>query len=993
MVEWTGNGPDTNWDDPLNWSGGAVPTAGSDVTINSGTPATITIQSGDVESVDSLTTAAGYDLAITGGSLAIANTSVLAGNLSLSGEALNVASGATVTLAGAASSWTGGNVAGSFAGSGSGTVSLPSGTLTIGSGGATFNFPAGVFQWTGGQINTDGNTLTNTGVMTLANSSDVYLGGGGTLANQGTIDETGTGNLDLGSAYNQNTTLDNQLGATFAFQSDAGISYSFSTPGTFSNEGTLSKSGGTGTSTMQVISFSNSGSVAADSGTLALSCGAVDIGSACSYSVAAGAALDLAGGTFSGDFSFTVAQGAAVDLTGGDYQGTFTGSGGGTVLVNSSSNLTILGATTFAFPAGLFQWTGGQINTDGNTLTNTGVMTLANSSDVYLGGGGTLANQGTIDETGTGNLDLGSAYNQNTTLDNQLGATFAFQSDAGISYSFSTPGTFSNEGTLSKSGGTGTSTMQVISFSNSGSVAADSGTLALSCGAVDIGSACSYSVAAGAALDLAGGTFSGDFSFTVAQGAAVDLTGGDYQGTFTGSGGGTVLVNSSSNLTILGATTFAFPAGLFQWTGGQINTAGNTLTNTGVLTLANSSDVHLYGGGTLANQGTIDETGTGNLDLGGTYTQDTTLDNQLGATFAFQSDAGISYYGPSGVFSNQGTLSKSGGAGTSTIQAISFSNSGSVEVDSGTLASSCGATSIGSACSYSVAAGAALDLAGGTFSGDFSFTVAQGAAVDLTGGDYQGTFTGSGGGTVLVNSSSNLTILGATTFAFPAGLFQWTGGQIDIGGNILTNTRVMNLTLANSSDVHLYGGGTLANQGTIDETGTGNLDLGGTYTQDTTLDNQLGATFAFQSDAGISYYGPSGVFSNQGTLSKTGGAGTSTIQAISFSNSGTIDVATGTLSVAVTQGTSSGGTFHAANGATLDLGGGSYSGSYIGSGGGIVTLSSATLTIGAGGANLRPPRRPVPVDRRHDQHQRQHTDERGRHDPLWQQQPVSHRRW
>jgi hypothetical protein len=75
-VHWVGGaaaGP--YWDVAANWSNDVVPTSTTDVTINSGTPTPITIQSGDVESINSLTTAAGDTLAMTGGSLAVNSTS------------------------------------------------------------------------------------------------------------------------------------------------------------------------------------------------------------------------------------------------------------------------------------------------------------------------------------------------------------------------------------------------------------------------------------------------------------------------------------------------------------------------------------------------------------------------------------------------------------------------------------------------------------------------------------------------------------------------------------------------------------------------------------------------------------------------------------------------------------------------------------------------------------------------------------------------------
>ena len=285
------------WDQKANWSNDAVPTSADDVTIDSLTATTVTIQSGDVESVNSLTTTAGNTVVMTAGSLAIAANSVLAGDLNLSGGALSVASGAALTVNGASNAWSGGTLAGSYNGSSTGgTISLASGTLTIGAGGATFDFPSGMFQWTGGTINTNGNTLTNSGAMTLANTSGVVLTGSGSLVNQGTIDDSGAGGLDIGqyAGNGVNPILDNRSGTTFAFQSDSGIS-NFNTAGSFSNEGTLTKTAATGTSTIENTTFSSSGTIDVQTGTLAVAATA---------------------GTSSGG-TFDVAQGATLDLTGG----------------------------------------------------------------------------------------------------------------------------------------------------------------------------------------------------------------------------------------------------------------------------------------------------------------------------------------------------------------------------------------------------------------------------------------------------------------------------------------------------------------------------------------------------------------------------------------------------------------------------------------------------------------------------------------------------
>src|SRR5262249_52031232 len=156
-------------------------------------------------------------------------------------------------------------VTGTFSATGGGTALLATGQLDIGTGGATFDFPSGAFQWKGGAIDLAGNTLTNTGSLTLSNSlllaapSDAQ----GTLANAGMIVEQ-AGTPQVRDAI----VLDNQVGATYRFAADSGIA-SGAYGSTVINAGTIEKAGGTGTS--QITStLNNTGTIRVDTGGLTL---------------------------------------------------------------------------------------------------------------------------------------------------------------------------------------------------------------------------------------------------------------------------------------------------------------------------------------------------------------------------------------------------------------------------------------------------------------------------------------------------------------------------------------------------------------------------------------------------------------------------------------------------------------------------------------------------------------------------------------------------
>ena len=124
-VEWTGgpSGTGTNWDDASNWAGGVLPTVDDDVSIDTASPTTITVQSGLAHS---LAIASGDTLALTGGSLTIAANSTLDCNFNFSDGTL--VSDGNVTLAGTVN-WSGGTMTGTGTTVIAGTVNWTDGTM------------------------------------------------------------------------------------------------------------------------------------------------------------------------------------------------------------------------------------------------------------------------------------------------------------------------------------------------------------------------------------------------------------------------------------------------------------------------------------------------------------------------------------------------------------------------------------------------------------------------------------------------------------------------------------------------------------------------------------------------------------------------------------------------------------------------------------------------------------------------------------------------
>lgn len=250
-----------------------------------------------------------------------------------------------------------------------GTVSLTGGVV-YGTAALTFN---GAVAWTYASLCTAYSTSTSsctapqTQALATANGGITFGAGNGTLDgrtlnNKQTVTMANRGNFInlLDSAI-----VNNNTGATWNFTADAEINGS---SGTFNNSGALKKTGGTGTSTIQPA-FVNSGSVAANSGTLSF---------AASFSQAGGS-TSLGGGSLSLSSPATYSGGT---LTG---SGAISGS-----VVNASATLapgtpTVVGTLIFASSSSNYTQ-----NASGNLTIKIGGTGSTQYDQVEIGGVATL---------------------------------------------------------------------------------------------------------------------------------------------------------------------------------------------------------------------------------------------------------------------------------------------------------------------------------------------------------------------------------------------------------------------------------------------------------------------------------------------------------------------------------------------------------------------------------------------------------------------------
>jgi hypothetical protein len=369
---------------------------------------------------------------------------------------------------------------------------------------------------------------------------------------------------------------------------------------------------------------------------------------------------------------------------------------------------------------------------------------------------------------------------------------------------------------------------------------------------------------------------------------------------------------------------------------------GGTMSGTGKTVIASGATLTLDMGETLPGNGLALNTRT--LELGGNtfwttggnlLLNDGVITNRPGAVFHVMAAGSINRAGGAPRIDNAGTIRRINSGGMTTIGAfVSFNNSGLVAIESGTLQLAGGGSANGT---FNAAAGAVVEWTSGTYA------LIPGAQLNGS-GLYRlniGNLTADADLTVanldLVHPNNTLSGTGALTIA---GVMNWIQGPMTgTGRTIIAPSATLNAV--NPNQVNLVNR-TLENGGTV-------LWSGNTIAlNNSVVTNRPGGLFHTVGSNLLGNLGGSPRFDNAGTFRKSVSSGTSTASSgLAFNNSGALEIQTGMW--LVNGGLTNSGSVTVSAGATNRLaGGGSASGAFFASAGGIVEWSANTFTLNPG---------------------------------------------
>jgi hypothetical protein len=339
-----------------------------------------------------------------------------------------------------------------------------------------------------GTLGLGGGGLAQASPLTVASNGVLNFNGAGVviyapLTNAGTINWS-SGALQLANNTNTYTGLiRNQPGGLFLLESDLGLNTAGFGLEYFNNAGTVRKIAGVGVSTLDVL-FTNSGTIDAESGTIEFMAGGLIGGT---YNTASGAEIEFESGNYLVPGPVTVTgtglcqqYGANVTLS-DRIPNLLLASGNVALTPNFQTNGTIenlqldgamlTGTNRVTGTLGLGG--GGLAEASPLTVTASGVLDFNGATVVIYS---PLTNQGTINWS-SGGLSLANNTNAYTgVIQNQSGANFNIQCDQTFSSSGFGFESFTSAGTLTKTAGLGTTSID-LPFTNSGTLNAQSGTI------------------------------------------------------------------------------------------------------------------------------------------------------------------------------------------------------------------------------------------------------------------------------------------------------------------------------------------------------------------------------------------------------------------------------------------------------------------------------------------------------------------------------------
>ncbi len=756
----------------------------------------------------------------------------------------------------------------------SGTISASAGTLSLGLNSAGYNStntaPGSITSsGSGTNVYLRGN-FANLGSLTAQNSGVLTFDGTNTTANLGSVTLATGGRVRLGGTLtNTGATLNAPSGGSFDLYG-----------------GTLTG----GTVAVGALTFTSSGGYldnAILTGDLTLPTGAyVRFLNGTAFT---GANLTLAAN--SGIYWQQVATLAAKALS--------FGSGSYIYISGVNSALTLTSATTATGQI--------QIYHDGSTgtaITNLGTLTqTTGSGSIYAR---TVTNSGTFSQTGGSGSIYADTFTNSGTISATTGTLYLGYPGAGYNSTNTAPGSIT-------SSGSGTNVYLRGNFANLGSLTAQNSGVLTFDGTNTTANLGSVTLATGGRVRLGGTLTDTGATLNAPSGGSFDLYGGTITGgtvaagalTFTSSGG------------YLDGTTYT--GDLTLPTGAYVRFLNGT-TSTGTnLTLAANSGIYWQQVATLAAKA---------LSFGsGAYLYVSGVNKTLTFDAATTATGSLSIYsdGSAGTaFTNAGTLTHTAGSGS--IYAATFTNSGSILASAGTLYlgfPSAGYNSTNAPGGMITATGSGTTVyLRGNFSNSGTLR-AQNSGQLL----FDGTNTTANLGTVQIATGGRALLNGTLTntnlTAPSGGSFELYGGTINggtIAGGALTftgssgylnnTTLTGDLSLPANTGVRLTGGSTTftganltlgANSGIywqqVATLASKALAFGsGAYLYVSGVNNALTLDLATTATGSLSIYsdGSAGTaFTNAGTLTHTAGSGS--IYAATFTNSGSILASAGTL--------------------------------------------------------------------------------------------------